>query len=247
MTRLIEELFPEPTSESFEGGKLEDQAPEWLALAHQVSDTTFHLDNSGAGSLDRAPIGKSTRRPPSQSPVAPDRPPRPAISFADLPEPPQPALRWASKPSSEPQDEVQPPAASLPAPTEQAIAQPTLLDSVAQSPPTTSDGIPILNEWDLLDGSEWSETPTMPPPRLPGEEALQGPEDPTATLQPTEATTEGTEESALDESNKPDTAPEESDDDLEWNTSASEHRLLWAAVAILGPIIILVLGQALKG
>ena len=111
-------------------------------------------------------------------------------------------------------------------------AEDPLLSSVNIEPSYTSEGVPILNEWDLVEESEWrDESPREAPV----------PTFRTAAPDPIPATP--AERRFFDDSEEPQGTVEEDD----WAPPVQDNRLLWIAIAVLGPLIILALGQAFKG
>ena len=236
-------------------------APEWLALAHRVSKNDLELEFSSAATKENLPVVEAKEVGTSSRPAWPGSSARPAISFARSPRPRKPAIRWAHPEPAPRHDEASrqptPPTSrrSVLPTTERrqetgetppplgTIPKRRLLDSVAQEPALTSEGIPILNEWDLTEGTDWHAESSLPPPQLPGEA-----ESTLATSSGTPGHTNSggvhqeSEEAPSTFTESEEIEDEDEDEELEWRQTKEEHRLLWAALAIVIPPIILLIG-----
>ena len=235
-------------------------APEWLTLAHRVSKSDLELEFSSVATEENLPVVEPREVGTSSRPAWPGSSARPAISFARSPRPRKAAIRWAH-PEPPPRQEEAPRSPTPPvarssvlhttdrrqeagetlAPPLGTVPKRRLLDSVAQEPALTSEGVPILNEWDLTEGTDWHTESSLPPPQLPGEAE--------STLESSSGTVEYTGSGGMHQESEETASTfteseevEDEDEELEWRQTKEDHRFLWAALAIVIPPIILLLG-----
>lgn len=228
MLQFLRDLFPEQTRARSTPSSPTEAPPSWLELAHRLAPAEIDFEaSSRTAGVARPPIAASVA-----GPAPGDRPPG-APAWAA----PSPPARPEERPPARPRLRPKP---SPPTGAPKRPADDALLDSVSMEPVYTAEGVPILNEWDLVEESDWRDEPEPPvptvrasaPPDAPQSPQLPGEQDEGIPSSPAEKHFFDGEPTAEDE--------------VEWRGSAADNRLLWVAIAVLGPLIVLALGQAFK-